>query len=87
VPVAHAAGATRDLLVDADAGLETGTGFLFDEPTPDALRAALQRALAAYATPGWPRLRRRVMRQDVGWDRPARRYQQVYRQAVAARRA
>jgi starch synthase len=87
VPVAHATGAARDLIVDADAGLETGTGFLFDEPTPDALLAAVQRALAAYATPGWPRLRRRVMRQDVGWDRPARRYQQVYRQAVAARRA
>ena len=87
VPVALATGAARDLVVDADAGLVTGTGFLFDEPTPDALRAAVQRALAAYASPSWPRLRRRIMRQDVGWDRPARRYQQVYRQAVAARRA
>jgi starch synthase len=87
VPVAHATGAVRDLVVDADTGLETGTGFLFDEPTADALGAAVQRALAAYRSPAWPRLRRRVMRQDLGWDRPARRYQQVYRQAVAARRA
>jgi starch synthase len=87
VPVAMATGAVRDLIVDLDAQLETGTGFLFDEPTPDALRAAVQRAVAGYAAPAWPRLRRRVMRQDIGWDRPARRYQQVYRQAVAARRA
>lgn len=87
VPVAHATGAVRDLVVDADAKLETGTGFLYDEATVTALRATLQRGLAAYASPAWPSLRRRVMRQDVGWDRPARRYQQLYRQAIAARGA
>jgi starch synthase len=27
-------------------------------------------------------LRRRVMRLDLGWDRPARRYAQVYRRAL-----
>jgi starch synthase len=87
VPVAQAVGAIRDLVVDADAALETGTGFLYEEATPEALRGALERALVAYAGQAWPRLRRRVMRQDLSWDRPARRYQQMYRQAVASRRA
>lgn len=84
VPVAHAAGGLRDAVVDCDAELETGTGFLFDDASPKALAGALSRALAAHASPGWPRLRRRVMRLDVGWDRPARRYLSLYRQTLGA---
>jgi starch synthase len=83
VPVALAAGAVVDTVVDADATLETGTGFLFDRPEPADLVAALERALSAYASEdNWARLRRRVMRLDLGWDRPARRYAQVYRRAL-----
>jgi starch synthase len=85
VPVAHATGALRELVVDADRSLETGTGFVFDEMTPTALLAAVQRACIAYASREFPELRRRVMRQDVGWDRPGRRFLQVYRQAIAAK--
>lgn len=83
VPVALAAGAVVDTVVDADAALETGTGFLFDKPEPGELVGALERALVAYSSEdGWARLRRRVMRLDLGWDRPARRYAQVYRRAL-----
>jgi starch synthase len=79
LPVAHATGGLCDTIVDADAALETGTGFLFREPDADHLLGAAQRAIAAYASPRWPVLRRRVMRLDLGWDRPARRYDQIYR--------
>jgi starch synthase len=65
--------------VDCDAKLETGTGFLFDEPTADALFAATQRALAGTTSPRWGALRRRVMRLDRGWERAARQYEQVYK--------
>jgi len=65
--------------VDCDASLETGTGFLFDEPTVQGTIGAIQRALAAFASARWPALRRRVMRLDVGWDRSAHRYEQLYR--------
>lgn len=83
LPVAYAAGAVTDTVVDADAALETGTGFLFDTPDRGALVGAVQRALAGMATPeAWSRLRRRVMRLDLGWDRPARRYAQLYRRAI-----
>ena len=85
IPVAHAAGCIHELVVDADAQLQTGTGFLFDECTPEALVGAFRRGLSAYRKPAWELLRRRVMRQDLGWDRPARRYVQLYRQAVAAK--
>jgi starch synthase len=79
VPVAHATGGLVDTIVDCDAKLETGTGFLFDAPSADSLLGAAERACAARLLPRWGSLVRRVMRLDRGWDRPARRYEQLYR--------
>lgn len=83
-PVAHATGGIVDTVVDCDAHLETGSGFLFDEDTTQALSGALGRALAGCKVPAWGALRRRMMRLDLGWDRPARRYLQVFRQTIGA---
>jgi starch synthase len=79
LPVARATGGLVDTIVDCDARLETGTGFLFSDPTPEALLGGVERALAARSLSRWPALVRRVMRLDRGWDRSARRYDQVYR--------
>jgi len=79
LPVARATGGLVDTIVDCDAALETGTGFLFDESSEEALLGAAERAVAARSHPRWGALVRRVMRTDRGWDRPARRYEQVYR--------
>jgi starch synthase len=84
IPVARATGGLADTIVDCDVKLETGTGFLFDEPEPDALLGATERALAAMLQPRWPALVRRAMRLDRGWEGPARRYEQTYA-AVGAR--
>lgn len=83
LPIVRRAGGLADTVVDCDEALETGTGFVFDKPTGTALLGAVQRALAATVSPRWGALRRRVMRLDLGWDRPARRYLQVYRTAIA----
>jgi starch synthase len=85
VPVACRTGGLSDTIVDCDAALETGSGFLFDKPTAAALLGGVQRALAAMTSPRWGALQRRIMRLDLGWDRPARRYAHVYRNAVGAR--
>jgi starch synthase len=77
-PIAHAVGALRDGIVDADAQVETGSGFLFDELTPRALAGAVQRAVAAMRSERWGSFRRRAMRLDVSWERPARRYARLY---------
>jgi starch synthase len=84
LPVANATGGLVDTIVDCDAKLETGTGFLFQGVTPDALLGATERAIAARALPAWPALVRRVMRLDRGWERPARRYEQLFR-SIATR--
>ncbi len=78
-PVAHATGGLVDTIVDCDAKLETGTGFLYTEANADALLGAVERAIAARGLASWPGLVRRAMRLDRGWERPARRYDQLYR--------
>jgi starch synthase len=83
LPVAHATGGLVDTIVDCDAKLETGTGFLFEQATAEALLATTERAIAARGLPRWPALVRRAMRLDRGWDRPARRYEQLYRSLSA----
>jgi starch synthase len=85
VPVACRVGGIVDTIVDCDAALETGTGFLYDKPTATLLVGGVQRALAAMTSPRWAALRRRVMRLELGWDRPARRYVHAYRSAMAKR--
>ncbi|MBX3192935.1 MAG: glycogen synthase GlgA [Labilithrix sp.] len=84
-PVAHATGGLIDTIVDCDAKLETGTGFLFEAPTADALYATVQRAIAAFESDRWPALRRRVMRLDRGWERAGRQYEHAYRSLSASR--
>ncbi len=79
LPVARATGGLVDTIVDCDAKLETGTGFLFEQASAEALLGAVERALAARTLASWPALVRRVMRLDRGWERPARRYEQIYR--------
>jgi starch synthase len=82
IPIGLGQGAVLDALVDCDAELETGTGFLFDSADVAGLLGATTRALSAYGSPGHARLRRRVMRLDVSWERVARRYTQLYRKAA-----
>jgi len=84
VPVCLATERTQDQVVDADGELSTGTGFLYDDASALSLIGALERGLSAYASPGWSALLRRVMRLDISWDRPVRRYLQIFRQTLAA---
>ncbi|HTV17915.1 MAG TPA: glycogen/starch synthase, partial [Polyangiaceae bacterium] len=64
-PIALARGAVCDTVVDCDAELETGTGFTYAEPTPEALLGAIQRGLAAFRHPAGARLTRRLLRLDL----------------------
>jgi starch synthase len=82
VPIALGQGAVVDAVVDCDAELATGTGFVFDSAEVGSLVGAATRALGTYGSPGHARLRRRVMRLDVSWERIARRYAQLYRKVA-----
>ncbi len=85
LPIARATGGLRDTIVNCDAALETGTGFLFDEVDTTSLVGAVGRAVAAHRSRAFAGLLRRVMSLDVSWDRPARRYVQIYERAAGLR--
>jgi starch synthase len=83
-PVVRKTGGLADTVVDCDAKLETGTGFVFEDDDAGELIGAVERALAARALPTWPRLIRRIMRLDRSWDRAARQYEQLYKNLASA---
>jgi starch synthase len=77
LPVATQDDRNADTLVDCDAALESGNAFL---SSAEELSATAQRATAAFANgAAFEKLRRRVMRTDVSWERAARRYEHAYK--------
>ena len=86
VPLVRWTGGLVDTVEDADAGLTRGTGFGFDDATPEALRACCERAIAGYGNrEGWRAMQERGMRQDWSWHRAAGKYLALYESARKAR--
>jgi len=76
-PVVRRTGGLADSVTEA-------TGFLFDDPTPQALLGALKRALDAWRDPArWRALQLAGMAGDFGWQTAARAYLETYRRARA----
>ena len=91
-PIAHRTGGLADTIVHATPQAlddRSATGFLFDEPTADALWEAVQQALLLYRgdPDQWRRLALAGMSQDLSWEASARRYLDLYAQALADRGA
>ncbi|MES1254899.1 MAG: glycogen synthase GlgA [Acidobacteriota bacterium] len=94
VPVVRAVGGLADTVTDyvpGPAGRRGGaskargpaTGFVFEEYTPAALLATLERALAVYQDrAAWRQIQRAGMKQDHSWDRSAREYVTIYERAM-----
>lgn len=89
-PIVHRTGGLADTVVDATAEPRRGTGFVFEEPTADALLGACDRAFRMRATGGraWERLVDRGMAEDFDWTTgSAPTYVAAYRRAVGIRQA
>jgi starch synthase len=85
VPVVHATGGLDDTVAEFDPATGEGTGMKFTPDTPDALRGAVERALAVRRDPAaWVRLQENGMRQDFSWEQSARAYRNVYSEMLAA---
>lgn len=89
VPIVHATGGLADTVVDVDPrSMAEGkaTGFIFNEPTPRALRTAIERAATLwYDRRAWNTLAANGMRADWSWSRSARSYVDLYREIVQRR--
>lgn len=86
LPIARNVSAMAETLVDCDAKLETGNGFVYTEDSAEEVLACTRRALAAYANrEAFETLRQRVMELDLSWERSARRYEHCYKSLRAQR--
>jgi starch synthase len=85
LPVVRRVGGLADTVVDThDATMraDTATGFSFDDPTPQALVDAMQRAIETLRKPALHRqIQQRAMAQDFSWAGPAQRYLALYADA------
>jgi starch synthase len=88
-PIVRRTGGLADTVIDEIGHPGSGTGFAFDDATPDALAAACETAIAMRATGGapWDALIARGMAVDFDWDRgSAPRYAELYERAIRIRR-
>jgi starch synthase len=77
VPLVRSTGGLVDTVRDLSE--PDGTGVRFDDYTPGALAAAVDRTLVAYRQPEtWRAAQRRGMEQDLSWAPSARRYAELY---------
>ncbi|HSE58419.1 MAG TPA: glycogen synthase GlgA [Nitrospiraceae bacterium] len=84
VPVVRKTGGLADTVVGYPGDhSQAPTGFVFDEPTPDAFARALGQALQVYRGPDWKRLIESGMNVQVGWKEPARQYEELYKRLCA----
>ncbi len=89
-PIVHRTGGLADTVVDATLSPSMGTGFVFDEPTAEALLAACDRAaeMRAAGEARWEAVLDRGMAVDFDWvTGSAPRYVDAYRRAMAIRGA
>ena len=83
VPIVRATGGLYDTVEDFDERTGKGTGFRFQEYTPEALFETLARALSMFQRkPIWRTVMLAGMRQDHSWDVSTREYVKVYRKAL-----
>ena len=86
VPVVRATGGLDDTIVNWSPRTGRGTGFKFADTTPEALLAALRKALEVYRDPSaWRSIQLQGMACDYSWDASARHYEKVYENAIRAR--
>lgn len=88
VPVVHRVGGLADTVRDEATHPGSGTGFTYGADSMNAFARAIARGLKMYAADreGWKALIKRAMAFDSSWDRSAKAYMDLYREAAACRK-
>jgi starch synthase len=83
IPVVHATGGLADTVQGFDAATGEGNGFVFREPTAEALAAAIREGLSAYKKERvWADLVGKVVGIDHSWRKSAGQYLELYRRLM-----
>jgi starch synthase len=88
LPIVRATGGLVDTVANYDEATGDGTGFVFNDLTPDALANTIGWALSTWHDRPHhvAAMRARGMPRDFSWERAARAYERLYRAAYARRR-
>lgn len=87
VPVVRRTGGLADSVAHYDRATGEGTGIVFDDADPGAVRWALGEMRSLFADrAAWRRMMANGMARDFSWDGPVDRYEELYARAVALRR-
>jgi starch synthase len=85
VPIVRETGGLADTVMDHTPERGHGTGFVFQDKTPEACQQALGRALETYQDrETWRALQMRGMTSDFSWTASAEEYVDLYHRAIAA---
>jgi starch synthase len=89
LPIVHRTGGLADTVVNYNQELGEGTGFMFDDLTPQAVYDTVGWAMWAwYNRPHHIKtMRLRAMEQDFSWTRSAEEYVRLYQHALSLRKA
>ncbi len=78
IPIVRAVGGLADTVIDYR-GSKTGTGFVFEEYTSEAMLEAIDRAVNLYARrQDWKRLMKTGMSCDFSWSASAAKYETLF---------
>jgi starch synthase len=82
IPIVRHTGGLVDTVKDLTPGLGKGSGFVFQDYDPEAMLAAIQRAINSYGKKAWQDVMRRIMALDFSWKASARKYESLYHKAL-----
>lgn len=84
VPVVRKTGGLADTVADYNPRTGRGTGFMFTDYLPEALAAAVRRAVTVFRDgKKWKSLMQAGMRKDFSWEHSAKEYVKIYRKATS----
>lgn len=85
VPVVHATGGLRDTVPPCDENGEGGLGFTFQSYNADDFMEAVKRAIHLYRDnrEGFRALQHTDMSQDFSWNKPAKRYMELFERMLS----
>ncbi|OQX88724.1 starch synthase [candidate division KSB1 bacterium 4484_87] len=79
IPIVRETGGLADTIKDFSEESKRGYGFVFQEPSPKALLAAVKRALGYFQDEDtWKKLVQRAMKQDFSWEKVVPYYINLY---------
>ncbi len=91
VPVVRKTGGLADTVEDWNEckakGLDTGTGFSFNDYTGFAMEHSIKRAVGLFQDkPAWEKIQRNGMAKDFSWNKSAEKYFLLYLKAIQKRK-